>query len=139
MFEDPLATEATTMIFSAIITLASLAFTGFIFWKVFLPMINNANKLLGDLGQQSAQHNQLMASGTPGSARVLTLEGTGTLINNAPQVVLGLEIHPSTGGSPFMARCTSIVSQLKIPQVQPGCMVPVRFDPMNPQRVALAM
>lgn len=127
------------MIFTAIITLASLGFTAFIFWKTFLPMINNANKLIGELGQQSADHNQLMATGAPASARVLSLEGTGTLINNAPQVVLGLEVHPSSGGSPFMARCTSIVSQLKIPQVQPGCMVPVRFDPMNPQRIALAM
>ena len=127
------------MIFSAIITLASIGFSAFIFRKVFLPMINNANKLMGELGKQSANHNPLMATGAPGSARVLSLEGTGTLINNAPQVVLGLEIHPSTGGSPFVTRCVSIVSQLKIPQVQPGCMVPVRFDPMNPQNVALAI
>lgn len=127
------------MIFTVVITLATLGFTGFIFWKTFLPMINNANKLMSDLSQGAAERNRLMASGTPGSARVLTLEGTGTLINHSPQVVLGLEVHPSTGGSPFMTRCTSIVSQLQIPQVQPGCMVPVRFDPMNPQRIALAM
>ncbi len=127
------------MIITLVVTLVSLAFTGFIFWKTFLPMINSANKLMGDLSQQSAQHNQLMATGVPASARVLSLEGTGTLINHSPQVVLGLEVHPSTGAAPFMVRCTSIVSQLKIPQVQPGCMVPVRFDPMNPQRVALAM
>lgn len=127
------------MIFSVVITLVTLGFTAFIFWKTFLPMINNANKLMGDLSRGAAERNQLMATGTPGAARVLTLEGTGTLVNHAPQVVLGLEVHPSAGGSPFMARCVSIVSQLQIPQVQPGCMVPVRFDPTNPQRIALAM
>ena len=113
------------MIITLVIFLASIGFSLYLFRSTFLPMINNANKL--------------MATGAPGSARVLSLEGTGTLINNAPQVVLGLEIHPSTGGSPFVTRCVSIVSQLKIPQVQPGCMVPVRFDPMNPQNVALAI
>ncbi len=127
------------MIITLVIFLASIGFSLYLFRSTFLPMINNANKLMAEVGQQSANHNQLMATGAPGSARVLSLEGTGTLINNAPQVVLGLEIHPSTGGSPFVTRCVSIVSQLKIPQVQPGCMVPVRFDPMNPQNVALAI
>lgn len=127
------------MIISLFITLVTVGFSGYLFWKVFLPMINNANKLMGDLSKASAEHSQLMASGTPGSARVLTVQGTGTLVNHSPQVVLGLEVHPSNGAPSFMARCTSIVSQIQIPQVQPGCMVPVRFDPMNPQRVALAM
>jgi hypothetical protein len=127
------------MIFSLVITLASLAFTGFIFWKVFLPMINNASRLMGQLGEQATERNRLLAQGAPGTARVVSLEGTGTLINNAPQVVLGLEVHPATGASPFAARCISIVSQLQIPQVQPGCMVPVRFDPGNPSRIALAI
>jgi hypothetical protein len=122
-----------------IVTLATLGFTSFIMWKTFLPMISNANRLIGQLADQSTERNQLLAQGAPGSARVISLEGTGTLVNNAPQVVIGLEVHPSAGGAPFLARCVSLVSQLQIPQVQPGCMVPVRFDPSNVSRIALAI
>jgi hypothetical protein len=127
------------MIISLFITVATLGFTAFIMWKTVLPMLNNAGRLMGQLSQQSADRQQLLAQGVPGSARVITLEGTGTLINNAPQVVLGLEVHPATGAAPFIARCVSLVSQLQIPQVQPGCTVPVRFDPSNFNRVALAI
>ncbi|MDB4928963.1 MAG: putative lipoprotein [Myxococcaceae bacterium] len=127
------------MILSLIITLATLGFTGFIMWKTVFPMLSNANRLIGQLGDQATERNRLLAQGAPGTARVVSLEGTGTLINNAPQVVLGLEVHPATGAAPFAARCISIVSQLQIPQVQPGCTVPVRFDPGNPSRIALAM
>ena len=127
------------MIISAVITLASFACTGFFFWKFFLPMIKNANQLMGQLGAQAGERNALLAQGDPGSARVLSLAGTGTLVNNAPQVVLNLEVQPSHGGAPFHAQCTSLVSQLQIPQVQPGCVVPVRFDANNPQRIALAI
>ncbi|MDO9017429.1 MAG: hypothetical protein Q8S73_33745 [Deltaproteobacteria bacterium] len=122
-----------------IVTLATLGFTSFIMWKTFLPMIANANRLIGQIADQSAERNQLLAQGAPGNARVISLEGTGTLVNNAPQVVIGLEVHPATGGAPFLARCVSLVSQLQIPQVQPGCMVPVRFDPGNVTRIALAI
>lgn len=127
------------MIFTLVITLVSLAFAGLVFWKTFLPMITSAYRLIGQLGDQAAERNQLLAQGAPGHARVLSLEGTGTLVNNAPQVVMGLEVHPATGAAPFHVRCVSLVSQLQIPQVQPGCMVPVRFDPGNLQRVALAI
>ena len=127
------------MIFTLVITLVSLAFTGFIMWKTVFPMLNQASRLMGQLGDQASERNRLLAQGVPGSARVLSLEGTGTIVNNAPQVVLGLEVHPAAGAAPFLVRCISLVSQLQIPQVQPGCMVPVRFDPTNPQRVALAI
>ena len=127
------------MIFTLVITLVSLAFTGFIMWKTVFPMLNQASRLMGQLGDQASERNRLLAQGVPGSARVLSLEGTGTIVNNAPQVVLGLEVHPAAGAAPFLVRCISLVSQLHIPQVQPGCMVPVRFDPTNPQRVALAI
>lgn len=127
------------MIFGLAITLFTLGFTGFMFWKFALPMMQSANQLMTQLSARAADRNALLATGAVGQARVLGLQGTGTLINHDPQVVLDLEVHPTTGGAPFRTRCTTIVSQLQIPQVQPGCAVPVRFDPMNLQRVALAM
>lgn len=127
------------MILGLVITLLSLGFTAFVFIKFALPMMKSANNLMTQLAQGAADRNALLASGAPGQARVLNLQGTGTLVNHDPQVLLDLEVHPATGAAPFRARCTAIVSQLQIPRVQPGCAVPVRFDPANLQRVALAI
>ncbi len=127
------------MILGLLITLVVLAITGYTFWKVWLPMINNANKLMSNLATASSERQALLATGTPGQARVLNVQPTGSIINHDPQVVLDLEVSPAPGAQTFRARCTSIVSQVVLPRVQPGCVVPVRFDPMNPQRVALAV
>ena len=43
------------------------------------------------------------------------------------------------GTQTFGARCTSIVTQIALPRVPPGSIVAVRLDPLNPQRVALAL
>ena len=127
------------MILGLVITLVSLAFSGFVFWKVFLPMINNANQLMGNLAASSNERRALLEHGAAAQARVLNVQGTGTLINHDPQVVLDLEVAPAPNAPTFRARCTAIVSQIAIPRIQPGCLVPVRFAPSNPQRVALAM
>lgn len=127
------------MIFGLLITLVTLGITGFIMWKTVLPMLKSANTLMTNLAAGAQERNALLASGAFGQARVLGVQGTGTLVNHDPQVVLDLEVSPSPGAQTFLARCTSIVSQIQIPQVQPGCVVPVRFDPMNPTRIALAM
>ncbi len=127
------------MILGLVITLASLAISGIVFWKVFMPMIQGANQLMGALAANANEQRELLARGAHGQARVLNVQGTGTLVNHDPQVVLDLEVAPGPGAPTFRARCTSIVSQIALPRVQPGCVVPVRFDPMNPQRIALAM
>jgi len=131
--------RSNTMILGLLITLVVLAITGYTFWKVWLPMIHNANTLMSNLSAGAAEQRALLTSGVPGQARVLNVQGTGTLVNHDPQVVLDLEVSPAPGAQTFRARCTSIVSQIALPRVQPGCIVAVRFDPMNPQRVALAV
>lgn len=127
------------MIIGLVITLVTLAISGLIVWKFVTPMLSSATTLMQNLSNSAAQRNALLATGAAANARVLSVQGTGSYINHAPQVVLDLEVAPSTGAQSFRARCVSIVSQLQIPQVQPGCVVPVRFDPMDPSRIALAI
>jgi hypothetical protein len=39
---------------------------------------------------------------------------------------------------PFRVEMKSIISRIMIAQIQPGRVVPVRYDPENPSKVALA-
>jgi hypothetical protein len=112
---------------SVLFGLAITAVTGFIMWKVFSGVMKGAQ-----------QQQQLLAMGHPANGRILQLLDTGTWINNNPQVRIIVEVHPP-GRAPYQAECTMVVSQLAIPRVQPGSAVHVRFDPMNPARIALAV
>jgi hypothetical protein len=61
---------------------------------------------------------------------------TGTTINQDPLVRMVLEVHPP-GGAPFQAETERLVSRLQIPQIQPGMVVEVKYDPAT-NAVALA-
>ncbi len=41
------------------------------------------------------------------------------------------------GAAPYEAHTKALVSRLDIPQIQPGRVVPVRYDPNNRARVAM--
>ncbi len=88
----------------------------------------------------SRQTQQLLATGTPATARILQIQHTGTTVAYGGarqlQVMMSVEVAPS-GGSPYQAQLATFVSELQIPQIQPGCEVRVRFDPANPSRLAL--
>lgn len=78
----------------------------------------------------------ILAVGTPATATIVRLVDTGTTINEDPVVEFVLEVRPPDG-APYEARTKGLVSRLDIPQVQPGRVVPVKFDPDDPARVAL--
>jgi hypothetical protein len=104
-----------------LVTLASLAFAGYIMWKVFSKM---------------GEASRLKQIGIPGTAQVLSLSDTGTTINDNPMVALSLQVQSPHHGS-YQVQTTSIISRLVIPRVQPGGTVPVKIDPTNPQKVVL--
>lgn len=126
------------MIISLAITLVVLAITGVTFVKVFLPMIQNANSLMTGLANAAHTRNELLARGADGMGRVLGVRETGTLVNYQPELQLDLEVQ-SAQGQRFNAQCTAVVSPMNLARVQPGATVPVRFDPTNIARVALAI
>lgn len=78
----------------------------------------------------------ILAIGKPANARIVRLIDTGTTINNDPVVEFILDVTPPDGG-PYEARTKALISRLDIPSVQPGRVVPVKYDPQNPSRVAL--
>jgi hypothetical protein len=78
----------------------------------------------------------IVAIGTPANARILRLIDTGTSINDDPVVEFVLEVSPADAPT-FEAHARALISRLDIPAVQPGRVLPVRFDPQDHSRVAI--
>src|SRR6185436_8552579 len=113
------------MVMPIVMGLVGILITVFVVWKVVMPIF-----------QRQAQAQKLLQTGIPAQARVLTLMNTGTLVNNNPQVALGLEVHPD-GRPPYQTQLITIIDMLAVSRVQPGATVRVRFDQNNPMLVAL--
>jgi len=79
----------------------------------------------------------ILAIGQPTTAKVIGLKDTGTTINQDPVVDFVLEVYPRDGGDPYEAQTKALVSRLEVPQVQPGRILPVKYDPKDRTRVAL--
>jgi hypothetical protein len=67
-------------------------------------------------------------SGLTAPATILEVYDTGTTINQNPLVHLVLEVQP-TNEPAFQAETEHLVSRLQVPQIQPGRMVLVKYDP----------
>lgn len=98
-------------------------------------------KFMGQLGDASAMvdalhaKEQLAMTGTPMTARVLAVQQTGAMINMNPLVHAVLEVQGPQGA--YQAQTMAVVPQMSIPRFQPGAMIQVRVNPMNPHDVAV--
>lgn len=84
---------------------------------------------------------QLMARGTQGEATILSLQDTGMLINNNPQVRIALEVRMPMYPT-YQITKTMTVPLIRLSQVQTGSIVQVMVDmsdPTNPDKVGLLL
>jgi hypothetical protein len=117
---------------SLIITAVSLLFTFAILGLVFFMVYKK-------IWQPMQESKRLLQTGLPGKAKVLGLAETGVTVNNRPQVKILLEVTPDGRmGRSFQAEAKMLMSLVQIPQFQPGARLLVRYDPNNPQQVAIA-
>ncbi len=89
--------------------------------------------------QKKAQ--DLLATGVQGEATVLRLDDTGMRINENPRVSLLLEVR-APGNAPYQIVKTVTVEMVRLPQIQPGSVVAVLVDPLqpsNPDRLGLLL
>lgn len=100
---------------------------GFFFLAGILLLIGSI--IVRDLANQS-----ILANGQAATAKIVQLSDTGESINDNPVINLQLEVYPP-GQSSFRAEARQTISRLQIPQVQPGNMVYVRYDPDSRQVV----
>ena len=79
--------------------------------------------LLGGL-----QNRKILRTGRPATARIVSMNDTGTYVNNQPLVHITLEVQREDG-SPFQAQTEKILGYSQLGQFQPGATVNVRYDP----------
>lgn len=86
------------------------------------------------------ERRRLLRVGIPAPAQVHELHrGNSTLnlgVHRYLEVVIKVEVRPP-GSSPYTGQVRAHVSELQIPQVQPGATVQVRIDPNNPDKLVL--
>ncbi len=82
-------------------------------------------------------NQKVLQEGVPANATILKIWDTGVTLNDNPQVGMLLEVQ-AQDREPFRVEMKSIISRIMIAQIQPGRVVPVRYDPENPSQVALA-
>lgn len=101
--------------------------------------------MLSPLLAQQAETRRLLAGGIPCAARVLQIEQTGTSVavmgEQSYELRLWLEVTPPAAmgyrgmSTPYHAEMVSLVPMLAVPRVQPGCIITVRVDPVDPRKM----
>ena len=79
---------------------------------------------------------EIRKAGLPAKGTVLKIWETGVRVNDSPVVGFRLKVH-AEGMAPFEAETKALISILWIPRIQPGAVLPVRYDPNDPSRVVL--
>lgn len=90
--------------------------------------------LFGKSKQQKAQ--DLMATGSRGAGTVISVQDTGTTINDNPRVKMVFRVEPLDGSPAFDLKKTKTVSRVEIPRQ--GDRYPVWYDPADPGSWAYA-
>ena len=79
---------------------------------------------------------EIRENGLPAKGTVLKIWETGVRVNDNPVVGFLLEIRAEEM-APYKAETKALISILWIPQIQPGVVLPVKYDPEDPSRIAL--
>jgi len=88
------------------------------------------------------RERRLLASGTPGRARIVKVWRTGLMMDRRGssgrehQLSFELEMHPD-GASAYAARATRVATAAEEATLTPGTEVSVRYDPVHPASVAV--
>lgn len=82
------------------------------------------------------QANQLVQTGLKGRAMILSIQPTGTVVNNINiQCILRFRIEPLHGGAPFEGEKKTLIPQTSMPRI--GDVWPCWFDGMDHSQFAV--
>jgi hypothetical protein len=110
----------------------ALALPAFLMLLILLAGCGVVDRMSG-----TAVAKELQERGVAAPAAILRLWDTGITVNQDPVVGLEVEVRPADR-PPYKATIAkSLISRLDIPRFQPGQVIPVRFDPQDPTRVAI--
>jgi metallo-beta-lactamase class B len=101
-----------------------------------MVVIVNAGCAMVDQLTGEDVNREVRVNGLPAHAQVLEIWDTGVTLNDDPVVGFRLQVD-AEGRTPWVAETRAVVSQLAIPRIQPGAILEVRYDPLDPSRVAI--
>jgi hypothetical protein len=105
---------------------------GFVMGALVVGYIVLVFVLIGvTLGKSAAIKKRLRTAGLRGTGQILELATTGVRVNRQPQLALTMQVSVP-GREPFIIRHAEVVNEIRIPQVQPGNVLPVLIDPNDP-------
>ncbi|MGQ0502405.1 MAG: DUF3592 domain-containing protein [Panacagrimonas sp.] len=91
---------------------------------------------LGPVLWKQMRNQRILDSGRPTTARIVELIDTRRKHNQEPVLTIRLLVAGPDGAS-YPAEVTGPVSSLEIQRLKAGAVVTVRYDPKNPERVAI--
>jgi hypothetical protein len=103
-------------------------------FRALRDTVAEANEILGDMQEASADAQRLQTTGRPGTAVVLALRDTGASVNDNPQVELDLQVTLD-GVAPYNVTHRQVISRLATASFQPGASVGVKVDPQDLQKL----
>jgi Protein of unknown function (DUF3592) len=113
---------AAGLLIGVFVLLAEAATLSLIYRVIFAPQI---------------RRNILLQKGVAAEARILEVQDTGLTVNERyPMIKLRLQVMPGEG-EPYEAKIRMLINRMEIPTFQAGKMVAVKYDPANPQNVAI--
>lgn len=119
-----------------IVPIVGLVITVVVVGGVFFTLY----KIFGGMKRANQERERLLREGIQASARVLGVQMGGMTmtvgVHRHLQLQINLEVQPA-GRPPYQTTLTTMISELQLPQIQPGVMLTIRYDAQNPNKVAL--
>ncbi len=84
----------------------------------------------------NAQARNLLQTGVPASAMIVSIEDTGWRVNDQPQAKVTLQVTP-TDRPPFQAVIKQVFSPFDLGSLVPGGSAQVRFDPNDTTKLVI--
>jgi hypothetical protein len=114
-----------SMACGCLITIITLAGSGFLIYKVF-----------GSTFKNMAGNRNILQTGVSAPAVIIAVQDTGVTMNDNPQARIRLRVMPM-GGEAFEAEVTQIIGRFQVGMVVPNGTAMVKYDPNDKTKVAI--
>lgn len=107
------------------------AFMGQGFVDQMNSAIGQGNQALNSMDKAK----EIAQTGADATAEVMSVQDTGTTVNENPVVILTLKITPAAGGAEIQTAAQQMVSRIAIPRA--GDKLKIKYNPANPSEIAI--
>jgi hypothetical protein len=78
---------------------------------------------------------EIAQTGADATAEVMSVQDTGSTVNENPMLILTLKITPAAGGAEIQTAAQVLVPRIAIPRA--GDKIKIKYNPANPSEIAI--